>query len=207
MTQRPVNPSPPEWCTAPIVEKALAFASHAHREQTRKYTGEPYIYHPLHVAQILVDAYPNDPPPDEVLCAALLHDVVEDCGITFTELRREFNDAVAINVLHLTDLVGKDIGNRDTRKMLEAERVRCAPIHCQIIKLADFISNTYSICEHDHDFAVVYLKEKERVLANIQSAWIDLTESGLKIDDNSIALFNRAVSLMEGNKVILRSRP
>lgn len=170
MTQLPVNPSPPAWCTSPVVMRALTFASHAHRAQVRKYTGEPYIYHPMQVASILVEVL-GEFATDDMLCAALLHDTVEDCEVTFTELRREFGDTIAVMVMHLTDLVSKDYGNRETRKMMECERLRCAPFDCQLVKLADFISNTESITTHDPDFARVYLSEKARCVETIRTAW------------------------------------
>lgn len=170
MTQLPVNPAPPEWMTDPMVQRALAFASKAHETQVRKYTGEPYIYHPIDVAATLVE-YLGEKVPAEWQAAALLHDVVEDCGVTFTELRREFGDNVATLVMHLTDLVTTEQGNRDTRKFMEAVRIGTAPAAAQLIKIADLISNSRSIFAHDPDFSVVYLREKQRTLISIEASW------------------------------------
>ena len=197
MTQRPVNPAPPDWMTSDFVQKALAFASAAHAKQVRKYSGEPYIYHPIEVATILVEAFPDFPPPDYVLAAALLHDTVEDCEVSFTELRREFGDETACTVLHLTDLITKEQGNRETRKFLEVERLRNAPREAQCVKLADMISNTTSICAHDPDFAVVYLREKERALDAIGQNWADFEADSVhgKITQEAWDLYNRAVTL------------
>ena len=61
-----------------LVKKALEFASNAHNGQTRKYTGEPYIVHPIEVMELVREVI-DDP---EVLAAALLHDVVEDCPVS-----------------------------------------------------------------------------------------------------------------------------
>ena len=57
-----------------IIQKALLFATEAHGKQVRKYTGEPYIVHPVEVMSIVKSVVSDE----EVLAAALLHDVVED---------------------------------------------------------------------------------------------------------------------------------
>src|SRR5688500_18915060 len=78
----------PEAETSAIL-KAYQFAKTCHEGQTRK-SGEPYIYHPMHVALILCELR-----MDVVsICAALLHDVVEDCKITKEDLAKEFGDKV-----------------------------------------------------------------------------------------------------------------
>ena len=189
MTQLPVNPTPPEWMS-PFVQKALAFAAHAHRNQVRKYTGEPYIYHPIDVATTVYEAFQAEGTevPEFMLCAALLHDVVEDCEVTFTELRREFNEEVAACVMFLTDLVTKEQGNRDTRKFMEATRIGYAPVAAQTVKLADLISNSRSIFEHDPDFAVVYLREKERVLNAISMSFNNVQPETLALYDQAVAI-------------------
>ena len=195
MTQLPVNPAPREWMTDELVLKALAFAYEAHKTQVRKYTGEPYIYHPIEVAETLFNAFPGNTPPAFVLAGALLHDVVEDCGVTFTELRREFGDETAVCVMHLTDLITKEQGNRETRKFMEAVRISNAPIYAQLVKIADLISNSKSIFAHDPDFAVVYLREKARTLDAIAVAW----------NDNPLTLMNaQAVAFFQSAEEICR---
>lgn len=153
----------PAWMDEmPHVFSALAFAQGAHTGQVRKYTGEAYINHPLEVCTILYDAGVRC---QDTLAAALLHDVVEDCGVTFTEVGRQFGDATRNLVFWLTDVVTKAQGNRETRKALEAQKIGFAPLGAQLAKLADLISNTNSIVENDPDFAVVYLREKERTIS------------------------------------------
>ena len=73
-----------------MVRKAYRFAEAAHAEQKRK-SGEPYISHPIEVALILSDLRMDAP----TLCAALLHDTVEDTSATFEQLSREFSEEVA----------------------------------------------------------------------------------------------------------------
>lgn len=195
VTELPVNPAPPVWASDDLVLRAFHFAVEAHKNQTRKYTGEPYIYHPIQVATILVENFAGDPPPAFILAACLLHDVVEDCGVSFTEIRRQFGDEVAAAVMHLTDLVTKDQGNRETRKFLEAIRIRNAPTYAQLIKLADLISNTESIEKHDPDFAVVYMKEKAQILDGIASSW-NSNPLGPLNSEFAVRLFQRAEGLV-----------
>lgn len=190
MTQLPVNPAPREWMTDELVLKALAFAAKAHEKQVRKYTGEPYIYHPIDVAETLFHAFPDNPPPPFVLAGALLHDTVEDCEVTFTELRREFGDETAVCVMHLTDLITKEQGNRETRKFMEAIRISNAPRYAQLVKIADLISNSKSIFAHDPDFAVVYLREKQRTLEAIATSWND--DPLILMNARAVAFFQRA---------------
>lgn len=192
MTQLPVNPTPPEWMTDDRLLKAFAFAVNAHQTQVRKYDNTPYIYHPIEVAQILYDNFKETPAPWYIFAAALLHDVVEDCGVTFTELRREFGDEVAVCVMHLTDLIPVSMGNRETRKMLEVERLRHAPIAVHCIKLADMLSNTKSIVANDPDFARVYMREKDRALTAIAASWIQARNMGVELGEETVRLMRLA---------------
>lgn len=147
---------------------AVEFAERAHRGQVRKYTGEPYIVHPLEVAQIVESAFPweraNPSPVEAVVMAALLHDVVEDCGVTLDQIRRAFGSVVARLVHEVTDISRKEHGNRATRKGLDRQHLASASPEGMTIKLADLISNTQSITQHDKDFAKVYMAEKAELL-------------------------------------------
>ena len=144
-----------------LLDRALAFATDAHRGigHVRKYTGEPYINHPIEVMEIVRSVDHTE----EMLAAALLHDTVEDTPVTHEDIAREFGPIVATFVYELTDQAHE--GNRAARKAAEAVRLGKISPAAQTIKLADFISNTRSIVEHDHGFAMVYLREKLRVLA------------------------------------------
>src|SRR3712207_970412 len=75
-----------------LIDSALIFAATAHREQVRKGTGTPYIVHPVGVMLLLVQAGETDP---ELLAAALLHDTLEDAGVTVEALRDQFGPRVA----------------------------------------------------------------------------------------------------------------
>ena len=69
-----------------VVAKALDFATKAHGDQVRKYTGEPYTNHLVEVMNI-VRTVKSD---DSMLAAALLHDTIEDTSITETDVQKEF---------------------------------------------------------------------------------------------------------------------
>jgi (p)ppGpp synthase/HD superfamily hydrolase len=146
-----------------VVRKAqvYAMAAHAAVGQRRKYTGEPYIVHPAEVAKI-VASVPGATP--DMVAAAWLHDVVEDTGCTFTDVHMAFGIDIATLVGWLTDVSKPEDGNRATRKAMDRAHTAQAPAEAQTIKLADLISNSRSIMQHDPEFARVYLEEKRLLL-------------------------------------------
>ena len=87
----------------PLVKKAMNTAYRAHHGQNDQ-SGVPYIFHPFYVAEALCNVMPEETP----VCAALLHDVVEDTDITLAELEREFPEEVVRIVALLTHTPGED---------------------------------------------------------------------------------------------------
>jgi GTP diphosphokinase / guanosine-3',5'-bis(diphosphate) 3'-diphosphatase len=120
-----------------IVERAFVTAENAHRGQLRK-SGDPYITHPVAVAEILVD-FGLDP---ATIAAALLHDTVEDTSYSPTKLREEFGDEVASLVEGVTKLdrltYGPTAEAETVRKMVVA---MAKDIRVLVIKLADRLHN------------------------------------------------------------------
>ncbi len=120
-----------------IIERAYATAERAHRGQTRK-SGEPYITHPVAVAQILADLGLGA----KAISAALLHDTVEDTDYSLEELRREFGDEIAMLVDGVTKLdrlkYGDSAQAETVRKMIVA---MSRDIRVLVIKLADRLHN------------------------------------------------------------------
>ena len=145
-----------------LVMAAFRFARDAHESvgQCRKYTGEPYIVHPLAVA-ILVRSVPHT---TAMLAAALLHDVVEDTPVTLHEIASRFGAETAELVDWLTDVSRPEDGNRATRKHLDLLHTAKASPAAKTIKLADLIDNTKSISAHDPGFWQRYRKEKRALL-------------------------------------------
>ena len=146
-----------------VYAKAIRFAIDAHGNQKRKYTGEPYWHHPVSVATKLMETGCCD---IDMICAALLHDTVEDTTITLDDIQREFGSSVALMVFWLTEKTEKPIGNRSLRKEIECKFLSLAPDDVKTIKVCDLIDNTKTIETHDPEFAKVYFKEKKDLLLN-----------------------------------------
>jgi len=151
------------------LQKAIEFATNAHKGQKRKYTGEDYIVHPIAVMEILRGFNFHE----EILCAAVLHDTVEDTPVTLQDIEENFGTIVAKLVEDLTDVFTKEAFpqiNRKYRKQLECYRILKISGHAKSIKVADLIDNTKSIVEHDEAFSGVYLKEKQELLFVLDGA-------------------------------------
>jgi guanosine-3',5'-bis(diphosphate) 3'-pyrophosphohydrolase len=120
-----------------LIERAYESAAYWHRDQRRR-SGDPYITHPLAVATILAELGMNT----ETICAALLHDTVEDTPYTLTELRGEFGEDIAALVDGVTKLdkvkYGESAEAETVRKMVVA---MSRDIRVLVIKLADRLHN------------------------------------------------------------------
>ncbi|MFT4220375.1 MAG: bifunctional (p)ppGpp synthetase/guanosine-3',5'-bis(diphosphate) 3'-pyrophosphohydrolase [Microbacterium sp.] len=120
-----------------VIERAYAVAERAHEGQKRQ-SGEPYITHPVAVAQILADLGLGP----RAIAAALLHDTVEDTSYGLDELTAEFGDEVAMLVDGVTKLdkvkYGESAQAETVRKMIVA---MSKDIRVLIIKLADRLHN------------------------------------------------------------------
>lgn len=143
-------------------QRAKDFATRYHGsiDHRRKYTGEPYITHPAAVVE-LVRSVPHT---EAMICAAWLHDTVEDTPATLDEIERVFGGTVAALVEMLTDVSKPSDGKRAVRKAIDREHTAKASPEAKTIKLADLIDNTKSIAAHDPKFARVYLAEKALLL-------------------------------------------
>lgn len=144
------------------LKEALDFATLKHSGQFRKYTGEEYIVHPKEVAAILTKYATHF--STDMICAAYLHDVIEDCGVTKEEIEKQFGSRVADMVEWLTDISKPTDGNRKVRKEIDRQHIAKAPPEVKTIKLADILSNTPSIIKHDSNFAKTYIPEKIKLM-------------------------------------------
>jgi guanosine-3',5'-bis(diphosphate) 3'-pyrophosphohydrolase len=170
-------------------EKALEFARDAHGNQKRKYSSEAYIEHPKRVAE-LVRSVPHTP---GMICAAYLHDVVEDTPVNIEKIYAEFGEVVGDLVGELTDefmKINYPHLNRQSRKQKEVERQAGMSREAKTIKLADVIDNTVDIVKNDKGFARKYLKEMENLVQVLKEG-----------DEN---LFQKALQEIEEGKRLLR---
>jgi GTP diphosphokinase / guanosine-3',5'-bis(diphosphate) 3'-diphosphatase len=126
-----------------LLLKALAFAAHKHRDQRRKDAeASPYINHPIALADVLVNE--GGVSDVEVLCAALLHDTVEDTATTHQELADAFGSRIARIVAEVTD--DKALAKAE-RKRLQVEHAAALSREAKLVKLADKICNLRDVAQ------------------------------------------------------------
>lgn len=174
-------------------QKLLEFVKIGHFEQVRKYTGEPYYFHTLHVG--LESRKKGIRFGFEI---GIGHDLFEDTELQ-EHILRPFLLAIGYSVLetdyiidginHLTDQFTKAKYphlNRTKRKDLECQRLYKIPEEIQDIKKIDLIHNSESICEHDEHFATVYLKEKMKILKGMNKGNQELYKQCVQVMVNGL---------------------
>ncbi|MBM3368815.1 MAG: bifunctional (p)ppGpp synthetase/guanosine-3',5'-bis(diphosphate) 3'-pyrophosphohydrolase [Betaproteobacteria bacterium] len=126
-----------------LLLKALAFAADKHRDQRRKdATASPYINHPIALADVLVNE--GGVTELEVLCAALLHDTIEDTDTTEAELRDAFGARVAGIVAEVTDDTALP---KAERKRAQIDHAPALSDGARLVKLADKICNLRDVAD------------------------------------------------------------
>lgn len=155
--------------------EAASFAAKKHRRQRRKGSdAEPYINHPLEVANLLANVGKVE--DFDVLTAAVLHDTVEDTGTTAEEIAEKFGEKVCAMVLELTD--DKSLPKTE-RKRLQIEHAPHLSAGAKLIKLADKISNVRDVLENPPDDwpperCREYVEWGEKVVAGLRGANAEL---------------------------------
>ena len=162
------------------IDKAIIFAAKAHAGQVRKYSGIPYITHPLAVMEV-VSTVEHD---EDMLVAAILHDTVEDTETTINDISIYFGNDVAELVDCLTDVSKPSDGNRALRKKIDRLMIASASPQVKTIKLADLIHNSESISKCDPEFAKVYMAEKKLLLGTLTGGDKNLMKIATKIVDD-----------------------
>jgi len=120
-----------------LLLKAIAFAADKHRKQRRKDAeSSPYINHPIALANALANE--GNISDQNTLCAAILHDTIEDTETTKEELVENFGEKIANIVIEVTD--NKDLPKAE-RKLLQIEHAAHASYEAKLVKLADKICN------------------------------------------------------------------
>jgi GTP pyrophosphokinase len=121
------------------IERAFDFACERHADQVR-YSGDEFITHPVGVAQVCAGLRLDT----ETLCAALLHDTVEDTSASLEEIQAEFGDEIAALVDGVTKLTGMTFESRDERQAENYRKMMVAmatDVRVILIKLADRLHN------------------------------------------------------------------
>lgn len=149
--------------------EAASFAAKRHRRQKRKGAdGEPYINHPLEVANLLANVGKVE--DSDVLIAALLHDTIEDTGTTGEEITALFGEKVCRMVLEVTD--DKSLPKAE-RKQMQIEHAPHLSDGAKLVKLGDKISNITDIVNNPpQDWSLErkreYIAWGEKVVAGLR---------------------------------------
>ena len=127
------------------IKKAIEFADSAHQGQYRK-SGEPFLMHPINVGLILASLKMDA----DTIIAGLLHDVVEDCEIPISKVKKEFGKNVSVLVNGVTKLLQLDEkikGDSQAENFQKMALATAEDVRVVIIKLADRLHNLKTI-EH-----------------------------------------------------------
>jgi len=147
-----------------LVERAYAFAYEAHKGQVRK-SGEPYIIHPISVAQTLADLMLDS----TTIAAGFLHDCAEDCeGVTVDSLKQMFGSEVALLVDGVTKLNRLDFTSKEEQQAESLRKMFLAmgkDIRVVLIKLADRLHNMRTLKHQRPERQVPIAKETLDVYA------------------------------------------
>jgi len=140
-----------------LIQKAYAIAKEKHGDQLRK-SGEPYIIHPLQVAYTLACIELDE----DTICAALLHDVVEDTETTNQYIENEFNKSIAEMVAGVTKLGKLLYTSKEEQQVEDYRKMFLAmgkDIRVILIKLADRLHNMRTLKYLSRDRQIAISKE------------------------------------------------
>jgi (p)ppGpp synthase/HD superfamily hydrolase len=163
-------------------ERAIAVATFAHHGQRRKYCDVPYITHPLRVMERVADYSEGDYGSThyhrlcshsihiDMICGAVLHDVLEDTHITKQQLDDLFCIYTVDYVVGMTN-VSKQTGKpRAERKKMDRDRLAACSAYIQIIKMFDRLDNLDGLYEAPPGFARLFVQESRELIEAIGSA-------------------------------------
>lgn len=153
-----------------LYQRAIKFAGEAHGDQKIPGTDLPYVVHLSNVCMEVIAAISitGTDKPDLAVQCALLHDTIEDAGISFEEVSDFFGRDVADGVLALTK---NDEFHKEIRMADSIERIRKQPLEVWMVKLADRITNLQPPPAHwNREKILSYRIEAEYILENLGSA-------------------------------------
>lgn len=142
-------------------DKALAYAAVWHKGQYRKRSGLPYIVHPINVVDIISREFGNLPVSGDMICAAYLHDTIEDCQVTKETIVSEFNQVIADLVIELT---APKLTNNSDKDEYILESMSGMSSQAFIIKLADRLDNIRDAARYGWDN---YLSRTNKIIKKL----------------------------------------
>ena len=148
-----------------IVEDAIIFAVKSHKGQTRKGSGLPYIVHPISVMTILMEIKESKN-MNLLITAAVLHDCVEDCGISIKKIAKKFG-------LHVASLVEELTLNKEMYETVGKTKLLCQEVikmssYALCMKLADRLINVRDTKSMPKEFKVRYFAETEEIIKTLE---------------------------------------
>lgn len=183
-------------------ERAVEIATQKHQHQKRKYSGEPYIMHPIRVAQIVLK-YKESKHIHKLRIAAVLHDTFEDTDYTYEECWKEFGFFIANLVLELT--TPKNVKGHDKANYL-SKKTRSMTSYALVIKLADRMNNVSDLRYVSKSFRQKYIKETRIVIANlIANRTLSMTQ--VQLIHEILKEINGVAKLDEMNMTVLVDVP
>jgi (p)ppGpp synthase/HD superfamily hydrolase len=140
-TRRTISLKPPRL--GPRLQRAFRYAAEKHAGQTRKQSAVPYLSHLMAVASLVLEAGGDE----DMAIAALLHDVVEDCGgmPRLREIRKQFGARVAKVVEGCTDSFGEPKPEWVERKKDYLREVKYADVETRLVSASDKLHNVRTI--------------------------------------------------------------
>jgi (p)ppGpp synthase/HD superfamily hydrolase len=160
-----------------MVGKAKKLSERAHKNQIRKFDGSPYIVHPKSVVKIVINNKKSKN-IKELISAAYLHDVIEDSGISFNFLLKEFGYMVASIILEVTN--DKPLVKKYGKKHYMSNKVLTLTNYGLVIKLSDRLDNVSDLYLADIDFKDRYVDETKFVIQVLED-FRDLTGTQIKL--------------------------
>ena len=163
-----------------MISRAYDVAEEMHRGQLRK-SGEPYLIHPMAVAEILAELGMDE----ETIVAGLLHDVVEDTPYTMEELARDFGEEVALLVDGVTKLGSLKFESKEARQVENLRKMFLAmskDIRVLIIKLSDRLHNLRTINYMSHEKIVEKCQETLDIYAPL-AARLGIYSMKMELED------------------------
>ena len=179
------------------IKKAYEYAKEKHKNQLRK-SGEPYIIHPLNVAYILAKLGLDT----ETICAALLHDVVEDTDGTYEEIKEKFGEEIATLVEGVTKLTNlfKTVEEKQTENYKKMFIAMEKDIRVIILKLADRLHNINTLEHLRRDRQIANAKE-----ITIEGRNVIGRKYTQKLTNKDITMFKKMLTVVQNVHAILKN--